>query len=139
MQSRIIFKAIAVIQINKTFTLLFETVMDVTNIRNVIWCCKRNKELISYPVAISKRLESCYHALVGSSKQCQVNEDNMVVFDTSGYYERNLSTNQSRVVFRVILWAYWDRNNEGKNFKEWQLFGLKECIEIEDSFHSQSL
>ena len=119
-----------------------ESVIDATNFRNVIWVCKRARDLLPYPQQTSLRIENFYQANTKNSGskivKFEINADNIITFHNGAYQERNLSTNACLPVYRVVFWAFCDRNADN-TFKGWQLFSIKECVQIEDSFKSKSL
>lgn len=108
---------------------------------DIIWCCKRGKNLKAYSSNISEMIEKSYQARIS---KCTVSSTMMaskkVIFNyTEESFEEiaelrklsNLKKRTSiakRVVFRVILWAFCDRTI---NNQHWQIFSLKDSSQIE--------
>ena len=103
--------------------------------KNIVWTCKRGNDLIPYPFMLSKMIENAFQNITnGKVKRFEINKDNFIKFDRDNrFFEHNLFANEQRAVYRVILWAFC-----GKEVKEWKLFSLKECIQIEDTFNGKS-
>ena len=106
-----------------------------SRVQNIIWCCKRQRDLVPYPVDRSADIEQWYQSK--DTKKYKLNRDYRIIGKidarkTVVFFEENRNTQEQRVVYRVIQWAF-HQPSAGPDSPKWELFSLKECLQIEDA------